>query len=173
MVKTQSLITIETDALALEALILESGGELCPALESFMAEIETALATKCDSYAAVYDRFESEAKTFRERAETFRAAAKSMEAASERLKTRIFETMTKLGLEEINGGSWRWKIQNSPASMVIDPNFIPKEYEIIKTEIVYDKDKIKADMAAGTLVEGVTLTQGKHVRKYIAKGSKK
>jgi hypothetical protein len=165
---SKSLIQIAQDSAALEELLQETGGELTETLETFLDEIQTNLTTKSDSYASMMDHISITAELFRKKSEAYRAAAKSAENVVERMKERIHTTMDILGRDSIEGNSVRFKLQNSPPSLIVtDENAVPQSMKIITVTV--DSAKIKASLKDGISVPGASLVQNKHVRKYLKK----
>lgn len=165
---SKSLIQIAQDSAALEELLQETGGELTETLETFLAEIETGLTTKADSYYSMMDHLTATAERYRKRAEAYRGAAKTAESVVDNMKTRIHAAMGLMGVQEIEGKSIRFKIQNSPASLAIDDQAkLPAEMTIVT--VTPDTNKIKAALKTGETIPGCRLTQGTHVRSYLKK----
>jgi len=165
---SKSLIQIAQDSAALEELLQETGGELDSTLETFLAEIETGLTTKADGYYSMMDHLSATGERYRKRAEAYRAAAKSAENVVERMKDRIHAAMGLMGVQEIEGKTIRFKIQNSPASLKIeDGSKLPADMTIVT--VTPDSSKIKAALKAGETIPGCRLEQGTHVRSYLKK----
>lgn len=165
---SKSLIQIAQDSAALEELLQETGGELTETLDTFLAEIETGIATKADGYYSMMDHLGATAERFRKRAEAYRGAAKSAENVVENMKIRIHAAMKLMGVQEIEGNSIRFKIQNSPASLLIsDAAKLPADLQIVT--VTADTTRIKAALKAGETIPGCELVQGTHVRSYLKK----
>jgi hypothetical protein len=114
------------------------------------------------------DHLTATSERYRKRAEAYRAAAKSAEGIVERMKDRIHTAMKLMNVTEIEGKSIRFKIQNSPASLVLDGSApLPADMTIVT--VTPDNAKIKAALKAGETVSGAKLEQGTHVRSYLKK----
>lgn len=164
----RSLLQIAQDSAALEELLQETGGEVDSTIDSFMEEITTGLATKADSYNSMIDYLKGSSEGFRKKSEAYRAAAKSAESIIEKMRERILTTMQIMNVEELEGKSIRFKLQNSPPSLVIeDEYFIPQEFQIVT--VSPDTAKIKAALKDGINVPGAELKTSKHVRVYLKK----
>lgn len=165
---SRNLIQIAEDSAALEELLQESGGELTETLEKFLDEVQTGLTTKADNYYSMMDHLSATAERYRKRAEAYRGAAKTAENVVDRMKDRIHMAMKLMNLQEIEGKSIRFKIQNSPASLVIqDSAKLPADMTIVT--VAPDTSKIKAALKAGETIPGCELAQGTHVRSYLKK----
>lgn len=164
----RNLIQIAQDSAALEELLQETGGELTETVENFLAEVEKNVATKADSYYSVMDHLSSVGERYRKRAQAYTSAAKSAESVVDRMKERIKTAMQIMGTEEVQGETIRFKLQNSPASLVIaDSTVIPQEYTVV--EVKPDTTKIKSALKDGFEVPGAKLEQGKTLRSYLKK----
>lgn len=165
---TRSLIQIAQDSAALEELLQETGGELTETLETFLDEMQANLLAKADSYHSMMDHLETTASRYRFRAKAYTTAAGAAENIVKRMKERMVVAIQLMGKEEVSGDSIRFKLQNSPASLVIDDaNAIPKEYTVVT--VSPDTTKIKSALKDGFQVAGAHLEQSKHVRSYLKK----
>lgn len=165
---SKSLIQIAQDSAALEELLQETGGEVTETLETFLAEIETGLSTKADNYFSMMDHLGTTAERYRKRSEAYRAAAKTAENIVERMKDRIHAAMGLMGVQEIEGQSIRFKIQKSPASLLIEADAkIPSDMTVVT--VTPDTTKIKSALKDGFDIPGCKLVQSTHVRSYLKK----
>ncbi len=155
----KSLYDISRDAMALEELILESGGEITPVIEEWLEEQTRALSTKADSIAYVMERMEGTATLLKARAKKYQQAAKGMDAAYERLESRIKESMTLMGTDKISGNEIEFKLQNCAKRLVIDGDAKDfalshaelKKFSIVETVYSVDTAGLKAWMAEKNL----------------------
>lgn len=164
---SQTLMSIADDALALERLILEAGGELSPELEAWIAEIDTKLSQKADAYSFVMDRFESTAKLLRERAEKFTVAARSLDSASKRINERIKAAIMSMERTEVRGTDIVFKLQRSAPALELDEKQIPQEYQILT--YAPDKKRITEELKAGKQIPGASLRQSYSLRTHVNK----
>ena len=112
---------------ALIANAESNGGELDPALDAFLADIEKNVAEKVDAYKFVIDRLEMSAAMLDEQANRFYAASKSVDNACSRVQHRIKEAMTIRGVDEVKGTNWRFKLQNTQGSLHVK-GAVPAKY---------------------------------------------
>lgn len=154
-VEVKSLAEIASEAMAIEEVILQNGGELSPEIEAWLNEVDSQLGFKADRYKFAMDRFESSAKMFRERAEEFTRAAKAIETIGVRLKDRIKQVMLATGRTEVFGRNYRFKISSAAPRIVIHEHELPIAYkrQVVTTEP--DKELIKEAVKQGHAVAGV------------------
>ena len=163
-----TLYKIEQDALALEQLIYEAGGEVCPALETFMEEVQKNLEVKVDAYNAVIERMELSSDLMKSKSRQYGVVAQTMANTAERLKDRIKASMLALGKEEITGEDIRFKLSNTKPALVLEEK-IDSAYMMQITETVPDKERIRAALVDGFAVTGAQLIVSKSLRRYAAK----
>lgn len=167
-----SLMQIEADALALEQLIFEQGGELNETIEQWLAEVDQKLAQKVDSYNAVMDRFESTAAHLKKKADTFSAAARAVTNVRERLKDRIKNAMTVLGKTEMTGDHVVFKMVRTAPRLELNEKDLPAQYMIVRQITEPDKERIKNELKDGIAIPGAALLESFALRPYVKKGDK-
>lgn len=165
----KNLMTIAEDALALEQLILENGGELTPELEAWLDEVDRRLSTKADSYSFAIDRFESTAEVLRKRAESYVAAARTLDNTVARLKDRIKTAIMMMEKREVRGKEIVFKLQNSAAKLVLKDIELPKAYMIAETFYRPDRERILAELKDGAIIPGAVLLPNYALRTYVNK----
>lgn len=160
------------DRLALWKLIEETGGEVCPTLESWLAEIDKSLATKADQYVFIKHELEQEASRLRDEGRKLIEAAKQIEYVQDRLNNRIKIAMVQLNVDEIKGEFYRFKMNEMAQKLVLNEADVPQDLKIPVTEYVPDKEKIKALLALGENVPGASMERVYGLRTYVSKGDK-
>lgn len=150
--------------------LIESGGELTPAIEYELANIEKDLAVKTDKYVYVMERLDLEAKYWKDKAALYAKVSQSCANVKENLKSRIKEAMQALDKTELEGLDFRFKLVNQGKALDINENKIPLKYKI--EEVVYklDRKQLKEDLEKGEQVEGCTLRPVVSLRVYPKKG---
>lgn len=165
-----SLIKRTEDKLTLWELIASTGGELTPVLEAWLDEVEKNLQTKVDQYKFFQDELKSEIQRLKAEATELSTAARSLERVEDALKSRIKDAMIKLGVTEMRGQSYRFKLSDSAPSLIIDDETrIPGAMTLVKIEP--DKALIKSELLAGTVVPGARLQASHQLRTYVNKGA--
>lgn len=148
------------DALALEQLIFEEGGELSETLERWLAEVETNLTVKVDSYHFAMQRFESTAEMLKKRASQITTAARALENVQERLKDRIKLAMQTIGTDEVKGTEFRFKLARGKERVIIDEKQVSPEFFSEKTVVVRELNRDKLVEAAKATPEGQAYPAG-------------
>lgn len=170
---TQTLMVLVNEAMNLEKMMIESGGEITPEIEAALAVKEVSLPEKVDGYSYILDRMSDMEEHFKARAEFFKEAAKHCKAAHERLTYNIKYAMQEMGTNELQGHDVRFKLAPTQGTLAIqDEEMVPVEFkkEIITTEI--DKKALKEALVKGE-VPGATLTPGFSLRTYANTATKK
>jgi hypothetical protein len=165
-----TLHSLVQQAQAIEAAIVEVGGELSPELEKLLENLDLTIAEKLDGYSFIMDRFENEAAFFRTKADTFARVSKGLLLFQDKLKERVKLAMVAMGKDEVKGNEVRFKLSNSAPKLVIEnESMLPAAYQKIVQTVVPDKEKIREDLSIGLSVEGCKLVNGKSLRSYINK----
>jgi hypothetical protein len=94
--------------------------------------------------------------------------AKSLENRIAQVKAYLQSEMIRTGQDSIRAGIFKIRLQNSPRSLIVrDVEAIPSEWKQVITETKIDKLGILKHLkATGEIVEGVDVTQNRHVRIY-------
>lgn len=165
--ENKSLLALVQESNELEKQLIESNGVLTPELEAALEVKEIQLPEKVDGYNAIIERFEWIKKSYKERADFFMALSKSSQSLIDRLESNIKTAMQGLNVEELEGIDYRFKLQKSPPSVVIeDEAKIDGAYKITETITKIDKKRLAEDMKLGVPVAGAKLNQGYYVRSY-------
>jgi Siphovirus Gp157 len=152
---------------AIEDALIQSGGELTPELETALAVKDMQLPEKVDGYSLVIDRMSAVSEFYAEKAELFTRLSGAAKNVVSKCKDNIKFAMTEMNVTELAGYDYKFKLQNSPASVeMLDETKVPDAYKIIKTVTTVDKKKVLEDLKIGVPVEGAELKQGTHVRSY-------
>lgn len=156
--ENKSLVAIVGESMSLERMLIESGGEVTPEIESFLAVNSTELAAKVDGYHMIIDRFDSLKKYYADKADFFKIISGQCDNASKRLKENIKFAMIEMGVDEIKGHDMRFKLSSGAGKLVIDDKeMIPVEFkhEVVDTEIKSAelKEALKKGPVSGAHIE--------------------
>lgn len=138
---------VTADCLALEALLLENGGEWSPEVEELIQEMQGNKETKVDGYAALIRDWESDADRWGEEEKRVAARRKALENAAARLKARLAEQLTAMGDTEVITPRFKVALQaNAPnVEVLVGVDRLPKEFV---REIPPVPAKMEVDRAA-------------------------
>ena len=98
---SRRLYEIAGDVLALEDLLLESGGEWTPEAEALYNEVEGSLESKVDGYAALIREWEADAEKWKAEEQRVAGHRKARENAAARLKARLLESLQQIGRDKV------------------------------------------------------------------------
>jgi len=169
----QSLMAHADDKLALWHLLSESGGEITPVMQAWLDEIETGLATKVDSYKFVIDDLELESQRLKAKAKDINAAAKSLENLADSIKERMKAAMTKMGVNEVMGQDYRYRLTTGIQRLEIMPEVVSKDWFMQVVTLEPDKARIRAALDQGEFIPGARLVDSPRLTAYVNKGNKK
>ena len=91
--------------------------------------------------------------------------AKAAQNRADSLKEYLKACMETAEINELNFGTKKLKIQNSPPALVIDnAEKIPSDYKVVETIVKIDKAEIKRAIKAGVDVSGCHTETGTNLR---------
>lgn len=149
--------------------LVESGGELTPELEAMFDFNQVTLQTKVDNYAIIDERLALESDYWKAKADEMRKIAKGFESARKTLRDRLKDAMKAMGTDDLRGQDKRFKLSASKPALVIDESRLPKEFTMVISSIVPDREKIQAAIADGFDVPGASLEPVTALRVYANK----
>lgn len=170
----ESLFELVSISHQIQQHLVESFGETTPEIEKALMLIAEKLPNKADGYKFIIDDLKAQAQTWNARAENLTRIARAFINHCDRLEYSLKMACVELGVEELRGNEYRWKLQNSPPSVVIDDEAkVPTNFKEIVQKTVTRKDLIRDALKSGSQVPGAHLEQGSHVRCYANTSPKK
>ena len=174
METSRSLIAIVKDFHALDELLIESGGELCPTLENWMQLNQENLSEKVDNYKLYIEHLESRNDYFKGIKEQCNAAQNVFKNMVERMKANLKFSMESMEMEEIRGEMFRYKLGKPKDKLVItNRDEIPVEYTKEVTTIQVDMELVEKAIAEGKTVPGVKIETTSSLLSYANTKGKK
>lgn len=165
----QTLAEITDQHVALDQLLVESGGEVTPEIEQWMTEYAAELREKVDHYGAAIRRLEGEAKLWQGEADFFATKAKAAANSAKAIKQLAQLAMEKLGEVEFTGERYRLCLTpnggQQPIELLVPVEQLPFQYT--KTVVTADKDMLRQDLERGVENLGAYAAlapRGYHVR---------
>jgi hypothetical protein len=163
----KSLRELVSDTSEIEQMLVESNGEITPAIEAMLAVTCTALPEKIDNYSYMIDRMESIAAFYKAKSDMFLRLAFSAAKVSERCENNMKDAMKELKVTELLGNDIRFKlVKSNPAVNILDESLVPASYKITETTTRVDKKRLADDLKLGVPVAGAELTQGSSLRVF-------
>lgn len=164
---TRRLHEITADFLALEDLLLESGGEFTPEVEALFAENGANLQDKVDGYVALISEWEAQSQVWK--AEEVRVAThrKTLENAAARLKARLVGELVAMDRLKVETPRFKVAVQRaaSTVEVLVDASVLPPQFRReIPATIEADKTALRAalklaDDQSELTVDGLTLAR--------------
>lgn len=146
--------------------IVEAGGELSPVLEQAFENLGEQIQTKTDKYAFFMERLDSEADYWKAKADDYLKVSRSCASLKARLNDSIKLAMLQLKTDEVKGTDMRFKLSKLAPKLVLEEPALPDSYKMVVTTRVPDKERIKADLAAGVAIIGAKMEDVFSLRKY-------
>ena len=136
---------------ALERLLVESGGEVTPEVEAWLAEYGDLEADKLDGYAMFIRSLEHEAEGYKNVAAEFAAKRSARENAIKRLKDRLKQYMELRGTTQIKGKMYTAALNKNggkpPVIVEVAPEQLPADF--VKVTVEPNNEAIRAALVAG------------------------
>ena len=150
---TRRLYEIGADFLALEELLLESGGEWTPDVEALLLENEGNLEAKVDGYAALIREWEADAAKWKEEEARVAGHRKARENAAARLKERLVEQLVAIDRLKVETPRFKVAIQRAAPSveLLVHAEELPERFRRTITTTSADKVGLKAALLEGDL----------------------
>lgn len=174
-----TLMEIVENRRALDEILIECGGDVTDEkveeiTGKWMAEITKDLAIKSDGYNFRMKDIEAMNTQFKEYETLYRNARKSLERVSESLKDRMKFAMKEMGVDEISGQQFKYKLTDSqPSVEITNEGMLPAIF--CKEKVVIDIDRVavkKHVLETGEEIPGVIISRGKTLRVSIIKEKK-
>ena len=160
MIKNKSLNQIANELVVTNYSLELNQGEIDAVLENEIIALQNELATKVDHYKFRLEKLESLAEFWKAQMQDAKNVKDAIENHIDRMKETIKHTMTQLQTNELVGEKYKFKIRPSKPRLDLDVAMLSQEYKMQVTEWVPDKEKIRAALEAGQVVEGASLEQG-------------
>lgn len=148
--ENKSLVSIVAETVSIEKMLIESGGEVTPEMEAFLAVNAQELAEKVDGYDMIITRFKNLAEFYNQKAEFYLKISAQCVNTSEKLKKNIKLAMETLKVDEVKGNEVRFTLVKGQGSLKIkDPEMVPVEFKQEIIETVIDNARLKAACKLG------------------------
>lgn len=171
MSESKSLREIVNITSNIENMLIEANGEITEEIEQLLAIKDVQLPQKVDSYSLITDRFEKIEEYYKIKAAEFMAISKAASKVQDRLKEGLKLAMKDMGITELNGIDYRFKLSASNPKVVIDD-----ESQIEDAYCAFVKKpeskRIAEDLKLGLPVKGAHLEPSYSLRKYLNRGDK-
>lgn len=146
-------------------------GEVTPDQETQLDALQLTLEQKVEGYAAAYAQLNAEAEACKEIAQRYAAKSKQREASADRLRTRLYLEMQRLGRDVIKTPTASARIQASPDKLELEDGddaallakyHVPDEYIVTTRKI--DRRAVLAALKVGLELPFAWITKSSHLR---------
>lgn len=151
---------------AIEAELMENGGELTPEIEARIDALELALDQKAGRICRMIRNHDASARAYDEEIDRLKAHKQTHEITVKRLKDYLHTTMNRLERIEIAAGIFKVVLQNNSRPAIRwtgDVNDIPEPFKRVRVELDGDA-AYNVVKGGGTLPDGFEVVRGQHVR---------
>lgn len=154
----QTLYQIADDLRALEALLVEAGGDISSpealaAVEAWEAELSTNLAGKVDNYCGLITEIEIRAAARQAESDRLRDLARVDDNAAKALRERLLFILQTRNVPKVDTERFRVSVAKNggkaPLDVRVGPDELPAWAVKKRTVVETDKDAIRARLEAG------------------------
>lgn len=144
--------------------LVEAGEVDTEILKSAMEQVEGTLIEKLENTTKVIKGLEGDIKALKDEEKRLSDRRKALENNVTSLKDYMTSCMRLADIKKVKGTLFSFNIQKNRASLKIDTDRIAEGYKVQVITYEVDKDKIKADIEAGEVVEGAEIVQSESLR---------
>jgi hypothetical protein len=164
----RTLYEIGTDMQALEALLLETGGDIsdpavAAAVAAWESELETNLSAKVDGYARLIADMEARAEARKAEASRISDLAKADQKAADALRERLRFVFDAKGIPPVQTANFRVGLAKkggkAPMDLRVGVDELPSWAVRSETVLSPDKDAIRARLEAGEVLSFAALME--------------
>jgi hypothetical protein len=170
MQKSKPLLSIVSEIISLEQILLENEGEATATFDAYFDLNEDNLLEKIDAYAYAIDRLESTYEFFKKKEAEAKEAKKKIENKVDDLKARLKVAAKVLNRSELKGHEYIYKISKmQPKAVITNKDILPTTF--IKEKIVFevDNEMILNTLKNGEVIEGAELQEVVALRRSLNK----
>ena len=163
-----TLYQIADDLRALEALLVEAGGDISDpaataAFEEWEAELSTNLAGKVDNYCGLITEIEVRAAARQAESDRLRDLARVDDNAAKALRERLLFVLQTRNVPKVDTERFRVSVAKNggkaPLDVRVGPDELPAWAVKKRTVVETDKDAIRARLEAGESLPFATIME--------------
>lgn len=164
----QTLYQIADDLRALEALLVEAGGDLSSpealaAVEAWEAELSTNISGKVDNYCGLITEIEVRAAARQAESDRLRDLARVDDNAAKALRERLLFVLQTRNVPKVDTERFRVSVAKNggkaPLDVRVGPDELPAWAVKKRTVVETDKDAIRARLEAGESLPFATIME--------------
>ncbi len=126
-----------------------------------LGEVPDTGPEKIDYVALLSEEFEKQIKDLKQEIAKIQLKKKEAERAQEYLDMFIKSGMSQEGIAEEQGKNFKFILSDSQGSLLIEKeDSIPEEFFEEKIERVLNKERLKAALTLGMVIDGVSIKKG-------------
>lgn len=161
----RTLMELTADMQALDDLLCEVGGDITDptastAIEQWFSELDNGLQEKVDAYCSLIAEYEARAKVRQEEAERLANRARVDTEAARWLRQRMLLALGTRGMRKLETARFTVSVVRNGGKQPIDMHGeVPADWCVTRTEVVPDRERIRAALEAGTALPFATLCE--------------
>lgn len=165
MTGKRTLMDLTADMQALDDLLAEVGGDITDptastAIEQWFNELDNGMQAKVDSYCALIAEYEARAKVRQEEAERLAGRARLDTDNARWLRQRMLAALGLRGLRKLETTHYTVSVVRNGGKQPLDLHGeVPADWCLTKTEVLPDRERIRAALEAGTALPFATLSE--------------
>ncbi len=153
-----TLYELSADLMYILDLAEKEGGD--ESLEQAMQEIQGSIEHKAESIGKLVKEMQMLAETRKKEAQRMTRRSKIAENAAERAMNYLQENMTLCGMKSLETESFKIsRCRNSQSPVTIEDHLVPDEYKTETVQMKINKDRIRKELEAGTVLPFATLQE--------------
>lgn len=160
----KTLFHIEKEFHNLTEILLESGGEITPEIESALEINKNDLEHKAQNYAFIIKSLIGDCEIIDSEIERLKALKASRIKAQEYLKQKISAAMDLFEITKIESPLIKLSFRSSESIEIIDESLLSHEFMSAKTTITPNKTTIKEAIKSGKIISGAILKTNKNLQ---------
>lgn len=126
-----------------------------------LGEVPDTIQGKIDYVARLSDQLDIQAKEVAKQIKELQSKKRMIENAGDNLDLFIKQEMSDEGMIGMEGDRFKFSLSDSQGSLLIDnEGLIPEEFFEEKIERVLNKEKLKAALTLGMVIEGASIKKG-------------
>ncbi|HLA63921.1 MAG TPA: siphovirus Gp157 family protein [Rhodothermales bacterium] len=132
-----SLYALDDELLALEAALVEAGGEIDDETDARFDALMEARTDKVEAYLRLIRRFEASADAVKAERQRLQAAERALAATAERLRDRLCDSMHRHGENDRHTPLGRVRVQTAsrrPVELLVEAETLPELYQRVKVD---------------------------------------
>lgn len=147
------------------ALELAETEEEAAAIWQRLDTAEEGIVQKAEAYARIMRNKQAEADALKAEKQRLEQLQRGAERIVETLKSHLLEGMKQIGVQEIQTGIGKWRVQKNPFSVtVLDEAAVPTAFHIPQPDKIDKAEILRHFKETGEIVDGIEVARNDSLR---------